>query len=479
MANCVPREPPVVTHPGYSGMLTVRSQVIPYLDDGMSEMTTRILFVDDEPLILRLIADLLEAMAPELEPTLATSGSEALALMAEQKFEVVVSDMRMPKMSGAELFREVQRLHPETLRIILSGYADHAQVMQAVAVAHQFMMKPLEVKSLFDTLERLQELRQWLMNESLRGLVGQMTCLPSMPTIYFRILDALRSMESSIDEIADMISADPALTAKLLQVVNSAFFGFSRQVQSVGEAVQLLGVSRIRSLALSAHVFAAFDKTQHSGMPMEAIRQHCFHTACLAQKVAQSVTSDPTLLEQCFTAGALHDIGKLILGANAPAEYRRALAQARSRSLPLVEVEREVFGASHADVGAYLLGLWGLPVPLVEGIALHHEPGRARQDGFSPATAVHVANSLARWNQRQGDQSSPLDQAYLARLGLPVSLDAWADQLDLPQEHREDHSPGDALCEVAVSETAESTPPPHYSKADSEARPAASACLAL
>lgn len=392
-------------------------------------MKTRILFVDDEPMMLRLLGQVMESVTAEWDVNFANGGPEALRAMAGQAFDVVVSDMRMPVMSGAELLCEVQQRHPRTIRIIQSGYADQSQVMQAVGVAHQFLTKPIVLQQLLDTLRRIEELNQWLMNDNLRALVGKMNSLPSMPTVYFRILDALQAPDSSIDDIAQIISADPSLTAKVLQLVNSAFFGFARQVQAVGEAVQLLGVNKIRSVALSAHVFSAFEPARHKGIPVEAIWSHSVQTGALAQKVARLQSRDPALLEQCFTAGTLHDIGKLILAVNCAEQYREVLARTQSGQASLVQSERDAFGSSHADVGAYLLGVWGLPVPLVEAIALHHEPARTANREFSPLTAVHVADALSQQDEPREMDGPAMDAAYLGGLGLPDSAKDWQNEL--------------------------------------------------
>jgi HD-like signal output (HDOD) protein len=388
-------------------------------------MKTRILFVDDEPMMLQLMARLLEPMGADWEVALANSGAEALGILAAKPCDVVVSDMRMPGMSGAELFREVQTRQPQTIRIIQSGYADHTQVMQAISVAHQFLTKPFVLQHLLDTLDRIQELNQWLKNDQLRRLVGCMSTLPSMPTAYFRVLEALRSPHASVDDIAGIMAPDPALTAKVLQLVNSAFFGFAHTVASTGEAVRLLGVERIRSLALSAHVFSAFEPAKHPAIPVQDIWAHCFQTGLLAQQVAQHETRGPALLEECFTAGTLHDIGRLILAVNVPDPYRQVLARVRSGDTTLIQAEREAFGASHADVGAFLLGVWGLPTPLVEAVALHHEPNRTRQRAFSPVTAVHVADALAQYKGSTGDEHGEMDAKYLQELGLPASIAGW------------------------------------------------------
>ena len=363
---------------------------------------TRILFVDDEASILDVIRAMMEPFAADWEPVYANSGAEALAQMADAPFDVLVSDMRMPNLSGAELLAEVQKRHPRTIRIILSGYADSIQVMQAVATTHQFLSKPFKLDDLLATLTRIQALQAWVMNDRLRSLIGRMSHLPSLPDAYFRLCRELNSPHSNLEDIGALISNDPALTAKVLQLVNSAFFGFAQPVFVATEAVQLLGVNTIRAMALTTHIFSVFNALHLKDTPAADVWAHSMKVSELALQHARREAASRNVMEQAFTAGALHDIGKLILAANLPAEYRRVGQQVQQANIPLIEAERAVFGATHADVGGYLLGVWGLPVPLVEAVALHHQPPAQLRPPtdcgarpVTPLSAVKLANAQA------------------------------------------------------------------------------------
>jgi putative nucleotidyltransferase with HDIG domain len=384
------------------------------------------LFVDDEPGLLKVIEGALRPMAKEWETHFVLSGKDALALMARAPFDVVVSDMRMPDMNGAQLLNLVLRQYPRSVRIILSGYVELKDAMSCVGVAHQFLQKPCKLVDLRKCLQRVADLNSQLQNEGLRTLAASMPNLPSVPALYLQMLDAIQSPNSSVQRIAEIASEDPAMSAKLLQLSNSAFFGFSHEVYSVAEAVQIVGAGTLQALALAVPLFSSFDRRKCPSFPIEQVWDHSAQTGALARQIASSYLGDAQLAEQAFAAGVLHDIGKLILADGMPDQYAAILATARATSRPLFQVEREVLSATHADIGAYLLTLWSLPFPLVEAVAYHHEPRRLQAATFDLTCIVHVANFLQREQSNQPDiVPSPLDMEYLNAAGLAQHLDEW------------------------------------------------------
>jgi|YelNatPaOPRAMG01_1025707.scaffolds.fasta_scaffold01906_15 putative nucleotidyltransferase with HDIG domain len=387
----------------------------------------RILFVDDEPLIGDLFRLMFESMKDQWELYFANSGPEALELLDKVPCDVVVSDMRMPGMNGAQLLNEVLKRHPRTARIILSGYAEREAVARCLGAAHQFLQKPSDILSLKSTLERVCALDLFLQDDRLKALVGQMSVLPSLPSLYFRMLQELQSPDASADRIGELIAMDPAMTAKLLQLVNSAFFGLARKMSNPVEAVQFLGVGTVRSLALSLHAFACFHQARLAEFGFERIWHHSLTVGVFAKRLSQLEGAETMDADEAFVAGLLHDIGKPMLMANRPDDYRAVLSLVQHKDLPLTQAETKVFGATHAEVGAYLLGLWGLPVPIVEAVALHHQPGSTVHGGFSPLTSVHVANFLEAERSGPNPFSNPahLDTEYLQRLHLADQVDQW------------------------------------------------------
>ena len=390
-------------------------------------MKKRILFVDDESLILAGLQRMLRPMREEWEMVFAESGATALELMNQSSFDAVVSDMRMPGMNGAELLAEVLKRAPQTVRLILSGHADQELILKCVGSTHQCLAKPCRPEELKEAITRAADLSQSLRDENLRKLISSMQGVPSMPELYVQIVEKLEDLEIGLDEIGDIIARDIGMAAKILKLVNSSFFGLGREISRPAEAVSHLGVETIKSLVLSVHAFSQFETTKTGGLSLEGLWKHSQNTAGLAKAIASMEDAGQKIIDEAFVAGLLHDVGKLVLASNFPSKYDHVLRTGRAGGLALVTAEENTFGANHAEVGGYLLGLWGLPVPVVEAIALHHNPTQCTHIGFSPLTAVHAANALVNFEQPPDKvfASDILDSKYLTLLGLEDRVETW------------------------------------------------------
>jgi HD-like signal output (HDOD) protein/CheY-like chemotaxis protein len=389
-------------------------------------MKKRILFVDDEPMILRGLQLMLRSRRAEWDMEFVESAEAALRLMAQKPFDVIVSDMRMPGMNGAELLTEVMKRHPTTVRLILSGYADKQLILKCVGSTHQYLAKPCDAESLKATIARASNLEDSLHSGRLKTLVCKMNRLPSMPSLYLRLVEKASRPDTSLEEIASIVNKDIAMTAQVLKLANSSFFGLGRQLSNAEDAVAYLGLDTIKALVLSVHAFSQFEKIETGALKIESLWTHSLQVASLAKRISKLEGQEPKAAEEAFTAGMLHDIGKLVLAVNMPAEYTEAIRIFHSGlELPLAELQ--VFGANHADVGGYLIGLWGLAVPVVEAVALHHCPSRATQKTFSPLTSLHAANVFEqeRSDSTNGAPRAELDANYLETVGVSSRLDAW------------------------------------------------------
>lgn len=387
----------------------------------------RILFVDDEPYVLEALERMLHNMRHEWDMRFASGGAEALRFMAEAPAEVVVSDMQMPDINGAQLLNEIMQLYPKTVRLILSGFADMEMIMQCVNGTHQFLSKPCAGETLRNVIRRSLELDGWLNNSELKSLVSRLGTLPSVPALYFQILNELGSPHATLDKVGETIAQDPGMTAKMLQMVNSAFFGLRQQLTDPTEAVLQLGLETIKSLVLGLNVFSQLETATSADFSAEKLWQHSLATAITARRIAQMECREKCMVEETFTAGLLHDVGRLLLVANLPDQYKEACDRAKEDGITLVEAERAVLGASHAEVGGYLLGLWGLPISLVEAAVFHHFPGKCQVKVFAPLTAVHVANVLV---QEDGAVPRPfpqpaIDEDYLNEIGVGNRVPSW------------------------------------------------------
>ena len=387
----------------------------------------QLLFVDDEPKLLDGLKRSLRPMRHEWNMTFVTSGAEALRVLEQAPFDVVVSDMRMPGMDGAQLLNEVQQRYPQIVRIVLSGHSDQEMIYQSIAATHQYLAKPCESELLRVAVMRACALRELLGNGSLRRLVTGMQQIPSQPALYAEIRREAESKTASLETIGAIVSKDMGMTAKILQLVNSAYFGLRGTVSTAEQAVNLLGLDTVQALVLTVHVFSQFAPTHGSRFNMDRLWEASTETGSLARAIAKAEQAPALVIDQAYTAGLLHDVGMLVFAANVLKRYDATLTMAYEQGIPLWEVERQEFGATHADVGAYLLGLWGLSDPIIEAVAFHHRPAECVGATFSPLTAVHVANVLQQELSQQatGGVPSQIDLTYLDSIHLTDRLPHW------------------------------------------------------
>lgn len=384
--------------------------------------------MDDERNVLDGLRRMLRSMRNEWEMEFVESGERALELLAGKSFDMIVVDMRMPGMDGLQLLNAVRDRRPDMVRIILSGYADQEMTMQSVRVAHQLLSKPCEPEVLKTTIGRAFALRDILRDESLLRVVSRIESLPAMPSIYMEVLEELNSPNASAHTVTAIISKDLGITSKILHVANSAFFGVHSSTNSLDRAITLLGLETVAALVAIVQVFSAQKTGGARGFSISTLWSHSIKTGVLAKAIATAENQPQGTIDESFTAGLLHDVGRLVLAVSLPEAYERSLALASETGRPIVEVEREVVGATHAEVGAYLMGLWGLSDGIVEAIAFHHTPRDCMARSFCPLAAVHVANCLS------GDPGLPngmpvanasIDCKHLADLGLSDRIPAW------------------------------------------------------
>ena len=389
----------------------------------------RIIFVDDDETDLLILRRVLRPVAAEWDMTFVSSGQDALKVMEQSSFDVIVSDMQMPGMDGVELLEAVMERHPDVVRIILSSVVEEDTKLRAVKVAHIWMAKPCDVEFLKNIIDRTNVWGDFLKEPSLKRLIGQLQSLPSLPHLYLQLGEELRSPDTSFRRVAQIVAKDIGMTAKILQMVNSAFFGSHTNISSLEQAVSLMGLNMIRALVLSVGVFSQFDIMKQKNFSVYALVSHSLATGALARGIAKTETRDRTFVDEAFMAGMLHDVGKLALAHNLPHEYERAMTLAREQGCPAWCGERDIFGASHAGVGAYLLALWGMPEAIVEASAYHHNPSDCKNRGFSALTAVHVAGVLDHGeHDRAGDlKTQEIDHEYLAALNMDNRLEEWTE----------------------------------------------------
>ena len=372
----------------------------------------------------------------EWEYLYAADAPAALALLSVQPCDAIVADFHLPGIDGAQLLEKAGQRHPLMLRFICAPLSDWSATMKCLGKAHQFLPKPAGLPAIHAALRRGFALQTWLPDNDALKLVAGLDRLPSPPELYFGVVAELQSPAGSIEHVGELIARDPAMTAKLLQLANSAVMGLGLEVTGPAQAIFYLGAETTKSLILLAHTFSYFDNLKPSELDVGVLWAHSLRTGIFARWIAQEEGLAAEGSAQAFTAGLLHDLGRLALAENRPRELSLALGLARKESIPVWLAERRLWGASHAEVGACLLGCWGLPASIVEAVALHHSPVALLSNGFCPLTAVHVANVIAHELAPDGHPGQPslLDMDYLARLGLADRLDAWRQVCQRPPD---------------------------------------------
>lgn len=397
-------------------------------------MRKRLLFVDDEQFVLDALRGALRDMRFEWEMRFVDSGPTALQELQREKYDAIIIDPRMPIMDGTPLLEEVQNHHEDVMRVALSAQSNKESIMHSEVSTHQFLQKPCDTEDLKLRLNLAFNMRDALENGMLKTMVGRLRSIPSLPTLYNELNSALASPDTSLSQLERIIEKDLGMATKILQLANSAFVAARSQVSSVKQAVALIGTNTIRTLAISVHVFSQFEGSSAVKEHLPSLWEHSSAVASLARQIATTENQPGLIREQSFTAGLLHDIGRAILLAELPKEYLPILTQAAADPAEVLPLETEIFGCTHAQIGAYLLSIWGLPPELIHVVALHHRPSDEARSHFSPLTAVHCADVIAA----QGTNSvtvadGVLDTEYLERLGLTEKMPLWQNLYDRVQ----------------------------------------------
>lgn len=321
----------------------------------------------------------------------------ALALPTEPRVDVFVSAMAGGLHQGVALMAKLRGRYPEAMRILLLDDGNNFVASEALEHAHRLLHRPLDNNELIEAVESVVDLREMLDNEELKQAVGRAGSLPPPPRLYLDLVQLLRDPESTSAEIAELLSQDPAIVAKVLRLCNSAYFSGGRVISDIRVAVTRLGQQSLHRLVLATEAFGASGTP---GVDREAMQDRALRTSKLAGRLLAGPSA-----ELAATAGLLAEVGRLLPGV-------------RGRDDPA-----EAGGPHYAEAGAYLLGLWGLPMPIVEAVARHHSPGgKHNASGFWVAGAVHVASALVA--------EAPVDEEYLRSVGMLEKLPLWRSMLE-------------------------------------------------
>jgi len=388
----------------------------------------RVLFVDEDTTTVASLRHAFQHQQEPLETVFVRSGEQALAELGRQPFDAIVSDLCMPQMDGAQLLAAVRERHPEVIRLCMGADDDDEIFLRAVPVTHQFLHKPCNPETVREVIERACSLAAILHNPALRQLVGRLDALPATPHTFQQLSAAIASPTAHTNDISQIVSNDRALCVKTLQIVNSALFHRSVPITSIPAAVTYVGLEMLKSLALSACVFTAIEGSPNSHRLLCDLQERSLRKA----RFAHNLLDGEHGADEAFTAALLLDVGQAVLALGSPERFAAMIAEARERALPWQDVEAQFFGAAHPEVGACLLGLWGLPLELIEAVAHHHRPSIIAHPQIRVLAAIHVADAAVDATTAGSTLrlSGRLDASFIGRAEIARQLRDWHIDVD-------------------------------------------------
>lgn len=384
----------------------------------------RLLFIDDEKAVLNGLRRSLRSHRKEWEMHFASDGATAVKMVElEGPFDVVVTDMRMPEMDGAEVLRKIKKISPRTIRFVLSGQADLDMAMRVATTAHQYFTKPLDSQALQTAISNSMQLHEIILSSTMRGVIGSLSSLPVLPRAYRELQDALSAEEVSLDQVSEIVTSDSALTAKVLQLVNSSYFGLTREITSLRESVNYIGLTNLKTLVLSYGLVEQFESCKAAKeFHAETEQERALQVGALAKSMHGS---NRRLGDQAFLAGILHRVGRLVMATNFADSFDAVEVQSRRLESQRLKLETELVGATHCEIGAYLLGSWGLPHDILQSALFYREPQQCTgSDSLTVAGSVGLASYLLHPEEGCGASYS-LDDLFPEGSALRQHLDEW------------------------------------------------------
>ncbi len=384
----------------------------------------RLLLVAADSASIQGLARDLFLLDEQIETAFRGSPAAALALLEAENFDALAVDLALGE-GTTELLSAVAKRFPRIARFVIADAPGDAVFAHAAHLAHCLLPRPCDAGTMFaslqDTLSTLRRHRDPALTTAVAGILA----LPESPAMRRELLGLLADDEITLEQLQEAVEKNPAIAAKLMQIANSAYFGARGSVDSIGEAVSMLGLDTVRGIVTAAHLFDAMPTAQLGDFPLGELWNHCVGTAVSVRRIAWHVRASANVNRAAFTAALLHDVGKIIMAIAHGAAYAGLRRHPQHPERPLWQEEERLFGHHHGTAGALLLELWGLPTSVVEAVALHHTPHRLGDNTVTPLVLVHIANALVNSENPGHAAEATLDSGFLQRLLLPAKLDLW------------------------------------------------------
>ncbi|MCB0317496.1 MAG: HDOD domain-containing protein [Bdellovibrionales bacterium] len=389
-------------------------------------MKKQVLFVDDESNILNGLKRMLRPMRDKWDMEFAGGGDEALDLVQRKCFDVIVTDIKMPQVNGATLLSKVKEICPFTVRLVLSGQAEIDSIFQVINSSHQFISKPCDPDVLSTRIINACNTRELLGSKEVKEIVSEFHSVPVLSQNLYAIRSLLQDENSNINQIAESVKKDIGLAVKVLHLVNSSYFGRAIETGNITKAVEILGKDLLKTLVFDNSTFRTWT-ADPDVFCYERTTDHSVRVAEFAYSLAKLEEISIDKCELAYTAGLLHELGRVLLAEKKPAVYKKIRSMVESGNYTLVKAEKELFTSSHPEIGAYLLSLWNLPKDIVDTIIFHKQPESYPHNEFNILSAVYVANTLDNCLNPapRFRPSLILDEHYIQKLGKLHRIDEW------------------------------------------------------
>lgn len=387
----------------------------------------KVLFVDDNQPLINSFKNYFEKIPKNWAPIYHTDPLKAMDLLIFGDIDIIITDIHMPNMNGVKLLEFVKKEHPDVIRIAISGEEDTPEILAQAKNAHRYIQKPVDLNALRELIERVSTLSEIIPNSDTRKIVASLECIPTTPKVYRELLSELNSEDSSLKHISEIVSEDPALTAGLLKIVNSAFFNLPNEITSVQQAVTLLGLEIVKGVLFSVEMVRTFSIDEEKTFSINDIVEHSLLVANFTKTILEHEHVNRAIIEKTFITAILHDIGELVFAYALPERYRTIIEVSRSFEQTLARLEMQVLGSTHAEAGAYLLGLWGLPDDIVSAIAHHHTPAKASGTAAAILATMHAADYICckLFPEFRLGGEEHIEISFLKKLKIHQRLDKW------------------------------------------------------
>lgn len=386
----------------------------------------RVLFVDDTESILfgyKRFCDMLYDESWRF--FFASDGAEAIEIIESYSVDMVVTDLDMPFYDGVHLLDYIVRKVPEIIRVVVSGTTSTEKRVVVTCTAHQFFEKPAIPKSLKQMFSRVLYLDSILVSKETRDFVHQLGALPTLPQAFVDLQRESNDPNFSLKRCGEIIAKDPALSANILKVVNSSFFDIPNRVHSPEQAVSLLGIEMIRAFIVQDYFYHNFSKRPSLPLSVDKFSHDSFQCAKIAKHLARFEGESRQRCDEIYVASLLHNIGILIFNYHFPKRYGQVIRDASELEVSMSELEKRYIGATHEEVGAYILGLWGFEKELLEAVVCHHRPSKSPSGAHDLLDYIYSAEMLYSSIDKNYTGTFCEDQEYISFRKLLPKIQEW------------------------------------------------------